>query len=328
MRMRDRIILLLVMTIAMNRLPGFAQNNDAIQLGIQHFHAQRYDEAKQVFETLAANKNGEPVVAFYLGKIYLREGDYEKAIHWLENATESDTSNSDYCYWLGRAYAFKLQRVGLLKKAAAARQIKTAFERAVQLNPNNLDARMALLQFLAVAPGIIGGSKDGARDQAEQIRQRDDYRGHLAFGLIHAVEERHDLAEQEFRAAIALKPDEPQAYYQLAFLYARQKQWDQAWALMEQLVVRRLDEAAAHFYLGRLAVMSEQKLDQGEQHLKRYLQTEPTVELPSLAFAQLLLGHIYKLRGDLDQAAAEYRKALTLDPNFEPAKKALQAIDK
>lgn len=306
--------------------PGMAQTY-GVEQGIQYFNSKKYAEAKQVFESLAVGKTTDPIAAYYLGRIFIREGDYEKAIDWLERAIASEPNNSDYHFWLGRAYAIKAQRVGLLKKAAAARQIKTAFERAVQLNPDNLEARMALLQFYAFAPGIIGGSKEAAREQAEQIRQRNKYQGHLAFGIVNAAHERYEQAEQDFRAALADKPDDPRAYYQLAFLYARNKQWDQAWSVLEQLLARRAEEVTAHFYLGWLAVMAEQKLDQGEEHLKQYLTTEPSTEQPSLAFARLQLGHLYKLKGNKQQAAAEYREALALDPNFEPAKKALQAIE-
>ncbi len=321
-------VLLWSMTWTINLTQSLAQANNEIEQGIELFNAQKNAEAKQLFESLASGKATTPLVAYYLGRIYIREGNYEKAIHWLEQATASAPNNSDYYFWLGRAYAIKVQRVGLLKKAGAAKQIKNAFEQAVKLNPDNLEARMALLQFYAFAPGIIGGSKDNAREQAEQIRQRSEYQGHLAFGVIHAVNENFDLAAQELRAAMALKPDDPQAYYQLAFLYARQKQWDQAWELMEQLSARRPEETTVHFYLGRLAIMSEQRLNQGEEHLKKYLETEPNPDRPSHAFARLLLGDLYKLKGNKQQAAAEYQEALKLDPNFEPAKKALDEIKK
>lgn len=317
---------LLLIIAPINLPPGVAQTN-GVEQGIQYFNSQKYAEAKQVFESLAAGKTTDPVVAYHLGRIFIREGNYEKAIDWLERAIASEPNNSNYHFWLGRAYAIKAQRVGLLKKAAAARQIKVAFERAIQLNPDNLEARMSLLQFYAFAPGIIGGSKEAAGEQAAQIKQRNEYQGHLAFGIVHAAHERYELAEQEFRAAMEDKPEDPQAYYQLAFLFARNKQWDQAWLVMEQLLARRAEEMTAHFYLGWLAVMAEQKLDQGEEHLKQYLKTEPSTEQPSLAFARLQLGHLYKLKGNKQQAAAEYREALALDPNFEPAKKALQAIE-
>jgi tetratricopeptide (TPR) repeat protein len=213
-----------------------------------------------------------------------------------------------------------------LKKASAAKNVKKSFERAVELNPDNLEARMGLLQFYQMAPGIMGGSKEKAKEQAEAIKQRNPYQGHLAFGLIYMVNEEFDLAEKEYQAAIALDSNNSQPYYSLGYLYARQKQFDKATEIFENLLKSHPDQVASYFHLGRIAVMSGKNLDKGEEYLKKYLQTEPSDERPSFAFAHLLLGHIYKMQEKKDLAKGEYEKALELDPDFEQAKKALKDL--
>ncbi|MGI9041396.1 MAG: hypothetical protein ACR2HK_09955 [Gemmatimonadales bacterium] len=47
--------------------------------------------------------------------------------------------------------------IGKVKKGRAA------LERAIELDPDNLEARSTLMQFLLQAPGFAGGSRDGAR---------------------------------------------------------------------------------------------------------------------------------------------------------------------
>ncbi|MDZ7333270.1 MAG: hypothetical protein ONB31_14950 [candidate division KSB1 bacterium] len=69
--------------------------------------------------------------------------------------------------------------------------------------------------------------------------------------------------------------------------------------------------------------MSGKNLDKGEQNLKKYLQTEPSDERPSFAFARYLLVHIYRMQGMKDLARNEYEKALKLDMDFEMARKAV-----
>jgi hypothetical protein len=64
--------------------------------------------------------------------------------------------------------------IGKVKKGRAA------VERAITLDPDNLDARSTLMQFLLQAPGIVGGSRDRARDQTREIERRDRARGLLA----------------------------------------------------------------------------------------------------------------------------------------------------
>ena len=214
----------------------------------------------------------------------------------------------------------------MLKKASAAKNVKNSFERAVELNPANLDARMGLVQFYAFAPGIMGGSKDKAREQAEAIKQQNVHQGYLAFGLIHAMNQQFDEAEQAYQSAIEANPDDFQAYYSLGYLYARQKEYDKAIALFENVLQSHPDQVVAHFHLGRLAVMSEKNLDKGEENLKKYLQTEPSDERPSFAFAHLLLGHIYRMQDKKDLARSEYEQALKLDPDFEMARKAVKEL--
>ena len=303
-----------------------AQTNDDVNAGIQLFEAKKYPESKKFFETYTKTNQSDPIAASYLGRIFFLEGNYIKAIHWFKKAVDLDEKNSDYHLWLGRAYGIKAQKAGLLKKASAAKNVKKEFEKAVELNPENTDARMGLLQFYLMAPGIIGGSKDKARQQAGEIMKKNVHQGHLALGFIHSVEKKYDLAEKEFQAAMAENPADYQAYYQLGYLYARQKKFDKASEVFENLLKSYPDRVAAYFHLGRIALMSGKNLDKGEENLKKYLQTEPSDERPSFAFAHLLLGHIYKMQEKKDMAKSEYEKALELNPDFKQAKKALKEL--
>ncbi len=101
------------------------------------------------------------------------------------------------------------------------------------MNPENLDARMGLLQFYLMAPVIMGGSKDKAREQAGEIMKRNAHQGHLALGFIRSVNEEYDLAQREYQAAIALDSRNTQPYYSLGYLYTRQKQFDKATEIFE-----------------------------------------------------------------------------------------------
>ncbi len=302
------------------------QTNNDINTGIQLFETKNYPEAKKFFEFYTKTNQNNPIGAYYLGRIFLREGNCDKSSDWLKKAIDLDETNSDYHLWLGRAYGIKAQRAGLLKKASAAKNVKKSFERAVELNPENIDARFGLLQFYQMAPGIMGGSKDKAKEQAEEIKKRNEHQGHLAFGLIFMVNKEYDRAETEYQAAIRANPDDFQGHYQLGYLYARQKEFDKATVLFENLLKSHPEQVVSYFHLGRLAVMSGKNLDKGEENLKKYLQTKPSDERPSFAFAHLLLGHIYRMKDDMEMAKVEYEKSLELNPDFKQAKKALKDL--
>jgi tetratricopeptide (TPR) repeat protein len=142
------------------------------------------------------------------------------------------------------------------------------------------------------------------------------------------VNEEYDLAQQEYQAAIALDSRNTQPYYSLGYLYTRQKQFDKATEIFENLLKSHPDEVASYFHLGRLAVMSGKNLNKGEEYLKKYLQTDPSDEMPSFAFTHLLLGHIYKMKENKELAKSEYQNALELDPDFKQANKTLDDLKK
>jgi hypothetical protein len=81
-----------------------------------------------------------------------------------------------------------------IKKASLAKRVQTEFEAAVRLSPDNLEARFDLLQDYIMAPGIMGGSKDKAREQAQAIKARNPLQGYIAFGAIYEDEKQYEKA--------------------------------------------------------------------------------------------------------------------------------------
>jgi tetratricopeptide (TPR) repeat protein len=304
-----------------------AQADNNITEGVQLFEAKKYQEAKACFEKHWQDHPRDAVAASYLGRIYSREGNYEQAIVWLEKAVKLDDGNSNYHLWLGQAYGIKAQRAGLLKKGSAAKHVQREFERAVALNPDNLEARFGLLQFYQMAPGFMGGSKDKAKAQADEIMNRNEMQGHLAYGFIYQMNEEYALAEKEYRITIGMDPQNVQPYHSLGYLYIQQKQYDQAITVFENLLQIRPDESAAYLTIGRVALLSGKHLDKGEAAVKKFFQVEKAAPNNYLAYAHFVLGDIYQRKSRRDLARTEYEQALKLNPEFESAKKALKELD-
>ncbi|HEX8151940.1 MAG TPA: hypothetical protein VF698_02390, partial [Thermoanaerobaculia bacterium] len=86
------------------------------------------------------------VELFNAGRAALKKGDAEAAITHFENAIKIKET-AEYQYWLGSAYGREAQKVSMLKAAGLAKKTKAAFERAVQLDPKYVTARMALVEY-------------------------------------------------------------------------------------------------------------------------------------------------------------------------------------
>lgn len=301
-------------------------DND-LKKGIQLYKEQKFTEAINFFEMMAIKKSDAAEVAFYLGKIFLITEDDEKAITWLEKAVSLNANNSDYHLWLGKAYSIKVQKVSILKKPTIARNIEKELKRAVELNPGNLDARSGLVQFYIAAPAIVGGSKEKAKAQAEEIKKIHLAQGHLALGMIYNLSKEYELAEKEYLTAIEKDTNTFQAYHKLAYCYSENKNFDKAFEVLEKLVRDHPEETNAYFTIGKIAVMAGKNLDRAEECLKIYLVSKPGEDSPSPGLAHYILGSVYKIKGNKELATAQFEMALKLAPQLELAEEELGQLN-
>jgi tetratricopeptide (TPR) repeat protein len=247
------------------------------------------------------------------------------AVDLLEKAVELNPRSSEYYDWLGKAYGTQAQKAGKLKQPFLAKKTKDAWEKAIALDPNNLEAREDIIQYYLQAPGFLGGSKDKARDAAFEVRKRSPYRGAFVVANVCAEIKDQPCVEREMKSLIANFPDSSSAYSSLAAYYANAKDYERAFAVVEGRLKAKPSDPAALYSLGRTASLSGQNLERGEQALRAYI-AAPLPTGPAVANAHLRLGMIAEKRGAKDVARREYQTALQLNPNLQDAKKALKAL--
>lgn len=144
-----------------------------ITVGIQLFDKGQLTEARQFCEHFIKEHPDDSAGAFYLGRIAFAEEHYKEAVAWFEKAVQLTDEHSDYHLWLGRAYGHQAERVSILQQPLLARKVKEHFEKAVAFNPENIAARSDLMEYYLRAPRILGGSREKAREQAEEIAKRE-----------------------------------------------------------------------------------------------------------------------------------------------------------
>ncbi len=71
-----------------------------------------------------------------------------------------------------------------------ARNIKKRYEKALELDPNNTDVIAGIITFHTEAPGIVGGSKDRAKEFAARLKELDKYEGFRNFARIYEKEKK------------------------------------------------------------------------------------------------------------------------------------------
>ena len=292
----------------------------SVEQGVQLFNARKYAEAQTA---LLSQGQTDATAAFYLGRIEMEYNDSDKAADWFERAVTLNPKSAGYYDWLARAYGTQAEHASKLRLPFLARKLKNALDTGLGLDPDNLDIRDDLIVYYTRAPGILGGSKEKAVEMVAEIKKRNAYRGSLAHANLCAATKDTACAERELQGMATTYPDSVNVYASLAAFYTNQKQFDKAFAVLDERLRAKPNEPITLYQVGRTASLSGENLDHGEQALKAYLAGPIPERGPESAHVHYRLGTIYEKKGAKDLAREEYRVALQLNPRHQEARKAL-----
>lgn len=326
--MKARFFLAVILTLVITGA-ALAEGpaSTAVDRGIRLYEAQKLDAAIDILRQAASQGSSDGRAHYYTGRAYFDKGQYKESAGWFEQAVERVPGNAEYHLWLGRAYGSWARESNMFRKMSLAGDIKREFVKAVELDPENLDARGDLISFYLEAPGVAGGDKEKALEQAKEIKSRDPIQGHFALGRVYESKEEPEKAANEFRSAIKLDPKDDRAYFRLAYLQQRGEDFDGAHETFMALAKAMPDDLSAQYQIGRNAAMSGKHLEEAAASLRRYLEEhQPGDDGPSNAWAHCRLGQVYGHMGKREQARAEFDEALKLDPDHKEAKKALKDL--
>ncbi len=314
----SRVLLVLLLLIASLTASVADSAKDMLAAG-------RIDEAITELNGRLSSAPADAESSNLLCRAYFALEDWNRAESSCRKAASLDPDNSRFHLWLGRVYGEKADRANFLAAAGLAGKVRGEFERAVQLNPKDVDARLDLAEFYLAAPGIVGGGEQKARAQAQFIATVNPAREHWVYARI--AEQKKDVAtaEREYRQYIDLSHGDAEAWLNLALFLRRQKRFDE----MEQAIVKlsqapmpKLDvlvEASQMLYrAGRNYPFATQLLN-------RYLAAGPVEAAPAFK-AHHQLGMLLEKQGDKAGAAREYRASLALVRNFGMAQQALNRV--
>jgi tetratricopeptide (TPR) repeat protein len=305
--------------------PAFAGLDETVPALIA---SGRVDEAlTQLHGQIDASPN-DPVAHNLLCRAYFSLGEWDRGISACEKAVSLDPDNSQYHLWLGRIYGEKADKSGFMTAAGLARRVRDEFEKAVHLNPKNVDARSDLAEFYLEAPGIVGGGRDKAQAQADLLASLDPARGHWVNGRIAEKKKDFPTAEQEYREAIQASHGSASAWLNLGLYYRHRERWDDMEQALMHVRSAHLDRPDALVDAAEILIHSQRNLPEAVLLLQAYLKSSAKVEQAPAFKVHYLLGTADEKLGDQPGAAAEYRSALELAREFQPAQQALQRMNR
>jgi tetratricopeptide (TPR) repeat protein len=283
----------------------------------------RADEAVEVLDQQIAHS---PAAESYnlLCRAHFMLEEWDRGIPDCERARDLDPKNSLYDLWLGRIYGEKAARAGFMSAAGLVKKVRVAFERAVELDPSNWQARTDLAEFYIDAPGIVGGGKDKAREQADALMTLNPARSHWVAGRIAEKNKDAAAAELEYRGAVAVSHSAVREWVDLANFYRHANRLDDMEQALRHLESAPVDLADSLMDGAGLLFHTNRDPALAIRLLRRYL-AAPVEEGPAFK-AHDLLGHFLEKQGDRDGAAQEYRAALSLAHNYARAQEDLKRL--
>jgi Tfp pilus assembly protein PilF len=253
-------------------------------------------------------------------------GDYEKAEELYAKAIAAEPKNAQYHYLLGGVLGTEAQKASMFSMAGLAKKANEEFLKAVELDPNFIDARFALIDYYTMAPGFLGGSEEEAQKQVVEIRKRDALNGHRAQARVYARQKKMDLARKEFVDAVREQPNSAKAHaYYGAFLIT-DKDWVTSQHELEMALKLDATYMPAYYRLGQLAARSESNYAKGDEALHKYLAYKPADNEPQLAGAWYWLGQIQEKQGKKADAKKSYTNGLKLAPEMKELKEGLKGV--
>jgi tetratricopeptide (TPR) repeat protein len=286
--------------------------------------ARKLPEAQTAFEKLAVAEPKNADVQFYLGAVALFRGDFEKAVACDEKAVQFAPEVARYHAALGDAYGSAAQKAGIFSKFGLAKKCKAAYDRAVALEPANVNYHQAVFEYCRLAPSIVGGGSDKAGAEAAIILKLDPVRGHLDYATLAVSAKNFDEA---LTHAAEIKKFDPAAgrtaYVQI---YLQTTEYDKALAQLDEALATQPDDYGSLYAVGRLADISGKFLDRGVASLRRCLELTPPSNQPSHAVIQWRLGNVLVRRNDTPGARAAYEASLKLEPTFTRVADALKKL--
>jgi tetratricopeptide (TPR) repeat protein len=289
--------------------------------------AGRVDEAIAALHGQISASPNDAVAHNLLCRAYFSLGEWDRGISACEKAVSLAPQDSQYHLWLGRAYGEKADKAGAFAAARLAGKVRNEFETAVHLNPNNVDARSDLAEFYLEAPGIVGGGSDKAAQQANSLSKLNPARAHWVNARL--AEKRKDFAtaEKEYRAAIDASHGSASAWLNLALYYRHRDQPNEMIEALGRVRSAPLDRPDALVDAAEILIHSQRNLKEAVDLLQTYLNSSSQVEQAPAFKVHYLLGTAAEKLGNKQNAAAEYRAALSLAKEFQPAQQALQRVN-
>jgi tetratricopeptide (TPR) repeat protein len=276
-------------------------------------------------------------------KLYMEKKDYAGCMNDVDRILAIDSSKADYLIAGADIYFF----TGRVTRS------KQLLERAVIVNPDNVDCLLRLAQLdhyltkyddemnlldrvlhkdvhnsqayfmkgmLFKDKGDTAAAISSMQTAVEQ--DPDHYNAYIQLGLLSAAK-KDPLAETYYLNALKINPNSQEAMYDLGMYYQSIDNYNAAIETYTTLLKVNPHHFDAHFNLGMIHVVKLNVVDEAMKYFTAAIEDDP--KDPRGYYGR---GFCFEKKGDVGNAAADYKMALQVKPDYEPASIALSRVEK
>ncbi len=260
-----------------------------------------------------------------LCRVYSSLGDVDNAVLNCQKATQLDPNVAEYHLWLGRAYGDKADKAGIFGGFGWAKKTVAEFERAVQLAPNNLQARADLTEFYREAPGLVGGDMAKAHRIVDETARIDAPTASLLRAQFALKDKDYSTAIAETKLAVQQSGGSAQYILEVARVYSKQKKWDEFEKNIQIAMQSNRKRPLDTFNAAEMLISTGRDLNGAIALMRDYLSGPMDEEAPAFR-AHFLIGRAYEKQGNKSDAAREYQSSLEQARSFRAAQDALRRV--
>ncbi len=194
----------------------------------RHLDKENAVKAKEIAAQIAEKEPGNVKALILLSRCHLFYGEglktedekratYEKGAEFAKKALKLDEKSADAHFYYAAGLGRCAQLKGIFNAIGAAGEIKKEFERALELDPAHLIAKVALANYYYQVPGLFGGSTEKAIELLKE--------------------------------SLEIRPNLTMAAVDLARIYKNQGKKKEAIMLLENVLETITPAIAANYYL-------------------------------------------------------------------------------
>jgi tetratricopeptide (TPR) repeat protein len=269
-------------------------------LGLLEARQGHYPQAIVLYRKAAALHPSMPGLQLNLGLAYFKDSQFKEAIQTFTPLLKNESLQSQEAQRL--TFLIGMSHYGLGDYKAAATDLKQTADQ----DPQNLPLLLTLAHSCLMSeqyPCVV--------DTYHRMVLLDAKSAEADMLVGEALDEMKDLAgaTNEFRAAVAANPKEPNVHFGLGYLLWKQVQYPEAAKEFEAELENTPHYAQATLYLADSYIRMD-RMDLAKPLLQGLLK-----ENPDLYMGRLDMGIVYAAAGQNEEAMHELKAATRLKPN-------------